>query len=98
MRKLTGGAPVGVDIELASGAFHDGRSRDRRWLAAGFRRLLVGDSVTGEAHTLFTGPANGKSAGDTSQVCNVSIAPDSSGRTLFLDFGYDGISTLTGSW
>jgi uncharacterized protein (TIGR02171 family) len=97
-QKMQAGKPSGFPIDLARGAFHDGRSGDGRWLAAGFRRLLVRDESTGTVRTLFTAPANGKAAGDTSQVCNVSMAPDSSGRILFLDFGYDATSSLTGSW
>jgi hypothetical protein len=95
---IRAGKPFGGPIEVAQGAFHDGRSRDGRWLAAGFRRLMMRDGSTGSIRTLFTAPANGKAAGDTSQVCNVSMAPDSSGRVLFLDFGYDATSALTGSW
>ena len=98
IQKMAGGAPVGAPRTLAEGAFHDGRSRDGRWLATGFRLLKLRDAVTGASRTLFTAPANGKAAGDTSQVCNVSIAPDTSGRTLFLDFGYEGKSAVTGSF
>jgi uncharacterized protein (TIGR02171 family) len=99
MRKWSGGAPVGGPIMVTeNGSFHDGRSRDGRWLATGFRLLKVRDGRSGEVNTLFTAPGNGKAAGDTSQVCNVSIAPDSSGRVLFLDFGYDAVSALTGSF
>lgn len=97
-QKMAGGRAVGAPAVLAQGAFHDGRSADGRWLAAGFRRLLMRDGASGTTRTLFTAPANGKAAGDTSQVCNVSMAPDSSGRLLFLDFGYEGTSGLTGSW
>src|SRR5206468_9835322 len=70
------------------GGFHDGRSADGNYLATGYRRLRLRDLRGGGDRVLFTAPQNGKSVGDTSQVCNVSIAPDSSGRTLFLDFGY----------
>ena len=98
MQKMQGGEPVGGPQTLADGGFHDGRSRDGRWLATGFRLLKVRDEATGKSRVLFTAPDNGKSDGDTSQVCNVSIAPDSSGRTLFLDFGYEGNSKVTGSF
>jgi hypothetical protein len=99
MRKWSGGGPVGGPIAITEeGSFHDGRSRDGRWLATGFRLLKVRDGQSGAVSTLFTAPGNGKAAGDTSQVCNVSIAPDSSGRLLFLDFGYDAVSALTGSF
>ena len=97
MQRMVAGMPVGDPIQLAEGGYHDGRSQDGRWLATGFRFLKIRDLATAEAKTLFTAPANGKASGDTSQVCNVSIAPDASGRTLFLDFGYGETSALTGS-
>ncbi|HLP42050.1 MAG TPA: SUMF1/EgtB/PvdO family nonheme iron enzyme, partial [Fibrobacteria bacterium] len=99
MRKVSGGAPVGPPVPLSpEGGFHDGRSRDGRWLATGFRLLKVHDMAAGTTRTLFTAPDNGKVGEDTSQVCNVSMAPDSTGRVLFLDFGYDAVSRITGSW
>jgi uncharacterized protein (TIGR02171 family) len=97
--RIQGGAPTGAPIALVpDGGFHDGRSQDGRWLATGFRLLKVRDGLDGAIRTHFTAPGNGKEANDTSQVCNVSVAPDASGRTLFLDFGYEGISNLTGSF
>ncbi len=98
MQKIQDGKAIGSPQTLTDAGFHDGRSQDGRWLATGFRQLKIRDGVTGKLHTLFTAPENGKAAGDTSQVCNVSIAPDSSGRTLFLDFGYDAKSSITGSF
>jgi uncharacterized protein (TIGR02171 family) len=98
LQKIVNGSPVGSPETLAEGGFHDGRSSDGRWLATGFRTLKVRDGVTGTSRTLFTAPQNGKPASDTSQVCNVSIAPDSTGRTLFLDFGFEGTSGITGSF
>jgi uncharacterized protein (TIGR02171 family) len=98
IQKMAAGEPVGAPVPLAEGGFHDGRSRDGRWLATGFRYLKMRDGQTGISRTLFTAPDNGKTGEDTSQVCNVSIAPDSTGRLLFLDFGYEGKSALTGSY
>ena len=98
LQKILGGKPMGAPSVLAEGGYHDGRSHDGRWLATGFRYLKVRDGATNKSLILFTAPGNGKAAGDTSQVCNVSIAPDSSGRTLFLDFGYEEKSFLTGSF
>lgn len=97
LQKIENGAAAGAPRILAEGGYHDGRSRDGRWLATGFRTLKVRDGVTGTSRTLFTSPLNGKPEGDTSQVCNVSMAPDSTGRTLFLDFGFEGKSGITGS-
>jgi uncharacterized protein (TIGR02171 family) len=99
IQKMAAGAPIGAPAILVdAGGFHDGRSQDGRWLATGFRMLKMRDGASGEARVLFTAPQNGKAEGDTSQVCNVSMAPDSTGRVLFLDFGYDRISKVTGSF
>ena len=99
MRKIQGGKAVGEErILAADGSFHDGRSRDGRYLATGYRRLMIRDEAESLSRVLFTAPDNGKAEGDTSQVCNVSMAPDSTGRLLFLDFGYDQPSGLTGSY
>lgn len=81
-------------VLVQSGSFHDGRSGP--YLHTGYRRLRRHDVRTGSSTTLFTGPGNGKSDDDTSQVCNASSAPDGSGRTMFLDFGYSSTSTLVG--
>jgi uncharacterized protein (TIGR02171 family) len=98
MQKMRGGEPVDAPRELTGdGGFHDGRSADGRYLATGFTRLLQRDLATGSTRVLFTAPQNGKADGDSSQVCNVSMAPDSSGRMLFLDFGSNIPSRLTGS-
>lgn len=83
-----------VQAWSGSGSYHDGRSG--RYLYTGYRRLRQHDVVGGKNRTLFSYPQNGKRAGDTSQVCNVSAAPDGSGRVLFLDFGYSGASTVVG--
>lgn len=89
------GALVGpVETWVGSGSYHDGRSGG--YLYTGYRRLRQIDLRDGKERILFTAPANGKDAGDTSQVCNVSAAPDSSGRSLFLDFGFPGVSTVVG--
>jgi uncharacterized protein (TIGR02171 family) len=77
-----------------SGGYHDGRSGD--FLYTGYRRLKQYSFATGSGRTLFASPQNGKRAGDTSQVCNVSSAPDRTGRVMFLDFGYTGVSTVVG--
>ncbi len=91
------GTPVGVE---AQGSWHGGLSADGRYITTGYPYLLMKDRTSGEVRTLFTGPANGKPAGDTSQVCNVSIcqAPGMGDRALHLDFGSGGaVSTLTGT-
>jgi hypothetical protein len=99
MRKWAGSTASDDIVALVpDGAFHDGRSLDGRWMATGFRLLKIHDGSNGSVRTLFTAPQNGKAPGDTSQVCNVSMAPDSTGRMLFLDFGYEGKSAVTGSF
>lgn len=93
-RRWSGGALAGAPIVWAEGSFHDGRSGP--YLYTGFRRLLRLDLRSGATRTLFTAPSDGKAPGDTSQACNVSAAPDASGRAMFLDFGYGGTSSLVG--
>lgn len=83
-----------VETWTDRGAFHDGRSGP--YLYTGYRRLKQWDTRSGSSRALFSAPQNGKSPGDTSQVCNVSAAPDSSGNVLFLDFGYPGTSSVVG--
>lgn len=90
MWKIVNGQAVGQPLTLDnSGSFHDGLSKDKRFMATGYKRLLMKDRSTGIVKTLFTSPDNGKSDEDTSQVCNVSISSDIQhpDRVLFLDFG-----------
>ncbi|MBD3390492.1 MAG: TIGR02171 family protein [Chitinivibrionales bacterium] len=81
-----------------AGSFHGGLSRSGQYIATGFDRLIMKDRTGGRVKTLFTGPRNGKAAGDTSQVCNVSISPDTAveDEVLCMDFGSKDSSTLTG--
>jgi hypothetical protein len=89
-----GGLTGSVEVWSSSGSYHDGRSG--RYLYTGYRRLRQYDVSGPSSRTLFAFPQNGKNVGDTSQVCNVSVAPDGSGRTMFLDFGYGGTSSVVG--
>lgn len=84
----------GEQVWAPSGSYHDGRSGS--YLYAGYRRLRQWDLVGRTERILFAAPSNGKSSGDTSQVCNASASPDSTGNVLFLDFGYGGVSALVG--
>lgn len=99
-QKISGGAPVGAAQELiVDGSYHDGISLDRHYAVTGFTRLMMKNLVTNSTGQLFVSPHNGKDGSGSTQVCNVSISPDtgSSVRCLFLDFGYfPGISTVTG--
>ena len=95
---IRNGAAAGpATVLVDSGGYHDGISTDGRFLATGYTRLRLLDRRENSARILFTGPLDGKPAGDTSQVCNLSMAPDSSGNTLFLDFGSNEVSKLTGT-
>ena len=94
---IRNGKPFGPVTELESaGGYHDGISTDGRFLATGYTRLRFLDREKKAARVLFIGPDNGKAVGDTSQVCNVSLSPDTSGNMLFLDFGYEHPSGITG--
>ncbi|QQS06202.1 MAG: SUMF1/EgtB/PvdO family nonheme iron enzyme [Fibrobacterota bacterium] len=94
MRRWSAGALESSEQLLTSGSFHDGRSR--HFLYSGYRRLKQRDLISGKDRILFTAPENGKTTGDTSQVCNVSTSPDGSGRVMFLDFGFGGRSGVVG--
>jgi uncharacterized protein (TIGR02171 family) len=90
----SGGKLTGSVVNWSSGSYHDGRTGNL--LYTGYRRLRQKDLASGTERILFTYPSNGKSVGDTSQVCNVSASPDASGRAMFLDFGYSSNSTVVG--
>lgn len=97
--RVSGGVAAGDASRLVSGGgYHDGLSSDGRRLASGYRRLHLRDASGSSDRILFTGPANGKPAGDTSQVCNVSLHPDfkNNPQMLLLDFGYSSKSTVVG--
>lgn len=94
MRRWSAGSLEPSEQILAQGSFHDGRSG--HFLYSGYRRLIQHDLSKADSRILFTAPENGKAAGDTSQVCNVSSAPDGSGRVMFLDFGFAGNSSIVG--
>jgi uncharacterized protein (TIGR02171 family) len=103
LQKMSGGKAVGPAQELISnGSYHDGLSVNGEYAVTGYRRLMVKDVKTGSAEEqLFLSPQNGKDLTGSWQVCNVSMSPDwDTGsvvpRCLFLDFGYSGISTVTG--
>jgi uncharacterized protein (TIGR02171 family) len=97
--RVSGGSATGSAVLVASGGgYHDGLSDDGKHLVTGYRRLRMRNVAGGTDRTLFTGPQNGKPAGDTSQVCNVSIHPHfaTTPHMLLLDFGYSGSSSVVG--
>jgi hypothetical protein len=102
MVKITGGGPASAAQRITSGGgFHDGRSNSGRYLVTGYTNLIMRDMVAGQDRKLFLPPQNGKGAAGSTQVCNVSICPDSQGdgRCLFLDFGCPppAVSSLVGA-
>ncbi len=97
---VRGGTVVGAPVVVEpSGSYHGGLSAHGEYCAGGLPLLRMRDRAGGEERILFTSPYNGKPAGDTSQVCNVTISPDSSApdRVLFMDFGSNTVSGLTGT-
>ncbi len=98
LQKIAGGKPAGASSTLIpDGSFHDGISTDGNYIVTGFSRLLMKNLVSGEQKQLFVSPYNGKPTTGSTQVCNVSISPDTdqTDRCLFLDFGSTA-STLVG--
>jgi hypothetical protein len=100
IQKISHGKPVGARQTLyASGSFHDGLSTDRRYLITGYTKLLVYDLSTGTLRQIFLSPGNGKDSMGSTQVCNVSVSPDTlqTDRCIFLDFGcFPNLNVLTG--
>ncbi len=100
LQKMTGGKPAGNPQTLISnGSYHDGLSSNGQYIASGYRRLLMRDNVNNNTRQLFLSPLNGKDSSGSTQVCNVSISPDSAhpDRCMFLDFGSTSASTLVQS-
>jgi hypothetical protein len=101
MVKMRGDSVAGTPQELvSSGSFNGGRSADANgtYIATGYKNLILYNLLNRTSQQLFAYPHNGKSAGGSAQVCNVSMSPDtgSNGASLFLDFGYTpGISSIT---
>ena len=100
-QKISGGTPVGTPHEMISdGSYYGGISVNGQYAVTGYTRLMMKDIVANSAgQQMFLSPENGKDGNGSTQVCNVSISPDtgSSVRCLFLDFGYlTGTSTVTG--
>ncbi len=102
MVKMAGAHTAGAAQRIiADGGFHGGRSSDGRYMVTGYPDLIMRDMTAGENRRLFLSPGNGKEPGGSTQVCNVSICPDSrfSDQCLFVDFGCAPPmkSTLTGT-
>ncbi len=77
-------------------ALHSGFTTDFKYGFSGFKELQVYDVENKTTTQLFTSPQNGKSPSGSDQVCNVSVAPDTTGKHLFIDFGYSAKSEVIG--
>jgi uncharacterized protein (TIGR02171 family) len=101
LQKISGGKPVGApSLFISDGSFHDGISANGSYVVTGFTRLLMKDILSGEQRQLFVSPQNGKDSSGSTQVCNVSICPDSAhpDRCMFLDFGSTASSLIGHSY
>jgi uncharacterized protein (TIGR02171 family) len=102
-QKVSGGIPdvSGPKVLIPDGSYHGGISVDGHYAVTGFTGLIMKDLVANSGgRQLFLSPQNGKDGSGSTQVCNVSISPDTVGgvRCLFLDFGCQNqISTVTHS-
>jgi uncharacterized protein (TIGR02171 family) len=100
--KICGGRPNGApELVMESGSYHGGISSDFGFMVTGYTKLIMRNITAGEDRQLFVPPFNGKNSTGSTQVCNVSICPDSlfPGRCLFIDFGCPppAVSSLTGT-
>jgi uncharacterized protein (TIGR02171 family) len=91
-QKVSGGVPVTGTLQqiISDGSYYGGISLDGQYTVTGYTRLMMKNLWTNsEGQQLFLSPHNGKDGSGSTQVCNVSISPDtgSSVRYLFLDFG-----------
>jgi uncharacterized protein (TIGR02171 family) len=90
LQKISGGRPTGDPLTvIAIGSFHGGISATGAYAVTGYTRCIMRDLIANRDRQLFLSPQNGKDASGSTQVCNVSISPDSAhpDRCLFLDFG-----------
>lgn len=96
--KFAAGKMVGTpqEISQSAGAFHGGIDASGTTLATGSTGLFVRNLEEQETSQLFLSPKNGKKDDGSTQVCNVSLSPDTLGKLLFLDFGYPESSTVVG--
>jgi len=85
-----------ISKRISSGSYHSGISASGRYMASGFRKLLLHDDSLQQVDTLFRSPLNGKSMSGSEQVCNVSLSPDSVPQVMFIDFGSTDSSTIVG--
>lgn len=76
------------------GGFHSGFTSDLTYWTSGYTQLRTYDQKENTIRTLFQSPHNGKAASESDQVCNVSLAPDTSKNILFIDFGSNQSSSI----
>jgi uncharacterized protein (TIGR02171 family) len=100
MVKMFGRTAAGTPLVLCNnGSFYGGRSANGAYVVTGYKNLLLQNLSSSTTQQLFMYPHNGKTAGASAQVCNVSMSPDTNanGTALFLDFGYSGKSSIVGT-
>lgn len=79
--------PVGEPVEICEYGFGGGITPDGRYLATGYTHLIVADLETGE----YFQPLGDRQLPDgKNQVCDVSVSPDDSMRTMHLRITLDG--------
>lgn len=97
-RRMSGGLVSGAQQVLWElGSYHGGLSSDGRFLGTAYPTAKVVDMQINDTNLFyFTPPYNGRI--DTPQICNFSMSPSKSdpGEAMFVDFGYNGVSTLLG--
>jgi len=97
MRKFSALSFLASQIECAdTGSFPGGMSKNAEFLASGYPNAYLYDRKWNDLWRFFLPPFSGRS--DTAQVCNVSLTPsfEHPDELLFLDFGYNGKSTVVG--
>jgi formylglycine-generating enzyme required for sulfatase activity len=95
--RLSAGKIAGSpEVITAKGSYYGGRSKNGRYLAAGYPNAYLYDYSIDNRLRYFLPPYSGRD--DTAQVCNLSISPSivTPDQLMFLDFGYTQVSTLVG--
>jgi hypothetical protein len=98
MHRMNGTPQQGDSVICPRGSFYGGLSEDGQFLATGYTRLKVYDTKHDSLFTLFKFPQNGKDSNGSEQICNFSLssAPGGVCKGLFVDFGCETTSRITG--
>lgn len=84
------------EVILAEGAYTGGVDSSGRYFASGYTQLRTYDINAEKSTRHFQYPDHGKIEEASDQVCNVSLSPGKEAEMLFLDFGYNEKSEVTG--